>query len=416
MVTAVAVLAALAPRPASAGGASLYEIGSPDTGLAGAGYAARAQDASTLFTNPAGMTRLSRSQSLFGIQPMYGDFDFHADRNNTVAGGGGGNASGFILSGSNFFVHSLSPDFKIGFGALSYFGSGLDYDSGWVGRYYVQDINVMGLTLMPAAAYRICEQFSVGAGLNIMYGTLSQDIAVNNVADSLGDGRITIEDDTWGFGGNFGVLFEASPTTRFGLTYLTQVDLDFDDSPEFRKIGPGLESVIEQRGFRSISLDMTVPQSLMASVYHELDDQIALLGNLGWQDWSRFGMVGVGIQSNDPKSLTWDRDYRDTFHFAVGLQYRPAPEWTLSCGVAYDTSFVKDRDRTVDFPGGATLRIGLGAQYEVNDNLTLGLAYELADSGSLSVEQSRGDLGGRVSGEYDYVLVHVFTISIIWKL
>jgi long-subunit fatty acid transport protein len=59
-------------RPVFAGGFFLYEIGTPDVGLASAGYAARAQDASTVFTNPAGMTMLDNSQLLAGIQPIYG--------------------------------------------------------------------------------------------------------------------------------------------------------------------------------------------------------------------------------------------------------------------------------------------------------------------------------------------------------
>ena len=44
----------------------LYEVGTEDVGLASAGYTARAQDASTVFTNPAGMTRLDGTQSTLG--------------------------------------------------------------------------------------------------------------------------------------------------------------------------------------------------------------------------------------------------------------------------------------------------------------------------------------------------------------
>lgn len=61
---------------ALAGGAGLYEIATPDLGLAAAGYAARAQDASTLLTNPAGMTRLRRSELMAGAQVLYGDVKF----------------------------------------------------------------------------------------------------------------------------------------------------------------------------------------------------------------------------------------------------------------------------------------------------------------------------------------------------
>lgn len=45
-----------------------YEIGTEDTALAGAGQAARAQDASTIVTNPAGMTRLPEHISPVGCR------------------------------------------------------------------------------------------------------------------------------------------------------------------------------------------------------------------------------------------------------------------------------------------------------------------------------------------------------------
>jgi long-chain fatty acid transport protein len=69
---------------AQAGGLYLYEVGSADVGLAAAGYAARAQDAATAFTNQAGMTRLERPSFLAGAQPLYTNIDFSADGNTTV--------------------------------------------------------------------------------------------------------------------------------------------------------------------------------------------------------------------------------------------------------------------------------------------------------------------------------------------
>ena len=69
--SAVACGAALSTT-VHAGGIELYEIATPDVGLASAGYAARAQDASTLFKNPAGMSLLPGSQFEGGAQLTYG--------------------------------------------------------------------------------------------------------------------------------------------------------------------------------------------------------------------------------------------------------------------------------------------------------------------------------------------------------
>lgn len=113
--------------PASAGGLYLYEAGTPDVGLAAAGYAARAQDASTVFTNPAGMTRLDRPEIQFGIQPLYLDLKFSPDSSTSEAGPGG-DPSTWIPAGSLFYVHPVPKDLRLGFGMFGNFGLSLRYE------------------------------------------------------------------------------------------------------------------------------------------------------------------------------------------------------------------------------------------------------------------------------------------------
>jgi len=151
----------------------------------------------------------------------------------------------------------------------------------------------------------------------------------------------------------------------------------------------------------------------MISGYHELSDRFALLANVGWQDWSSFGKVDVGIDSTTPKSLTKTIDYQDTWHAALGLQYRPAGSWCLSTGVAYDSSMVNDANRTPSVAVGEAYRFGLGAQYQWSESLTLGFAYELLWSGDLKMDQSR-PLAGNLSGEYENFNIHFFTVNMTW--
>ena len=50
---------------------------------------------------------------------------------------------------SGFYVHSLSKDFKVGFGMLSNFGRGLQFDQGFLGRCYVKPAIVDGDHVCP---------------------------------------------------------------------------------------------------------------------------------------------------------------------------------------------------------------------------------------------------------------------------
>jgi long-chain fatty acid transport protein len=248
-----------------------------------------------------------------------------------------------------------------------------------------------------------------------LYGVLEEKVAVNNIGPD--DGKLKLEDDDWTYQVNLGVLLEPRKGTRFGLTYLSEGDLKFKDKPDFSNLGPGLETALRAKGLldAKIKIDFTMPQALMLSAYHELTDLWAIMGNLGWQDWSEFGKVGVTVASEDASSLTVDRNYKDTWHVAVGAQYRVADPWLLTAGLAYDSSMVDDDDRTPDLPLGEQWRFGLGARYDWSEKLALGVGYTFLWGGDLDMDVNRGPLAGKVSGTYENVSMNFINFYLNWK-
>ncbi|HKO87639.1 MAG TPA: OmpP1/FadL family transporter [Burkholderiales bacterium] len=408
------------PSAVCAGGFYLYEVSAAEVGLASAGWAARAQDAGTIFTNPAGMTRLSGNQFSASAIAMYADIDFDVDQSVSTIDGNNGDASAWIPLGGTYYSHSISPDLKVGVGVGGYFGSALDFNSDWAGRYYLQEITLQAYTIQPTIAYRTNPEWSVGLGLAIHYGVLKQQSAINNTPILLpgpaqDDGRLEIEDTDIAVQGNLGILWEPSASTRFGLQYLTEAKLDFSDRPELRNVRPALQAVIDLAGLSGAKLDLevTMPQALRASFYHDMNDRLALMGNVGWEDWSRFGRVDVTLSAEDATSLTADANYKDVWHLAFGAQYKYSDTCTLSAGVAYDSEMVDDDDRTFSTPTGNTWRFGFGLEYRYEPKVSLSFAYELAYMGDLSVEANRGPLAGQVEGEFKNAMLHSFALG--WR-
>jgi long-chain fatty acid transport protein len=406
-----AALVALASS-ALAGGIQLYEISTPDIGLASAGYAARAQDASTLFKNPAGMSRLKGSQLQASAGILYGDVHFSKDSNTSplLGADNGGNAVGALPQGSIFFTQELSDRFAIGLGAFSYFGLAEEYNDDWVGRYYIQKGTLIGMTIMPAASFKITDWLSIGAGLNAMYAYMNTDVAIRTGAP--GDGQMSVKDSTWGFGGNAGILVEPKKGTRFGVTYLSPVKLDFKTKPSFSNLGP-LGGLPIFNNPPALNLGITVPQSVMIGVYQELNAKWAIMADAGWQNWNQFGKVDVGVDSSNPSDLTANLDYQDTWHGAIGVQFHATEKWTLMTGFAYDSSCVSEADRTLSLPVGEAYRIGLGADWKMSQSVSLQAAYEFLWAGDMPVVQD-STYRGRVSGSYDNTSFQFVSVGINW--
>ena len=417
LALATGVMIVALANESKAGGLFLSEFGTEDVGLAGAGWAARAQDASTLFKNPAGMSRLEGNQFQGGLQALYNQSGGLDVTTAQYGGNGGGNPIGVMPAASGFYVHSLNKDFKVGLGVLSNFGLGLQNSQGFAGRYYVKQSMLVGITFAPVASYKVNEYISIGGGPNVMLAYLKYTSNVNNLLPpGAGDGGLSLSDTTAGVGGQFGVLVEPKKGTRVGVTYYSPIKLNFSTTPAFSDLGP-IGTALQNRGLLNAALDLgiTVPQRVILSGYHELSDALAVMGNFGWDNWSQFGKVDVDVAGTlASPTLTTAIDYNDTYHVAVGTQYRLNPEWLINSGLAYDSSMVSAANRSVALPVGATYKWGLGANWLKSPNVKLGFSYEVSYMGDMSFDQNRGQLAGQLTGAYKNAMVHFFAFTLNW--
>jgi long-chain fatty acid transport protein len=207
---------------------------------------------------------------------------------------------------------------------------------------------------------------------------------------------------------NLGLLYELSPGTRVGFTWNSEVDLDFSAPAEFSNLG-ALGTTIQNAGLLNASVDMgiKVPQQAMLSLFTQVNDRWAVLGSVGWQQWSRFGQVQLGVDdTSNPTSLTTDLDFDDTWHLALGAQYRLSEPWLLNFGIAYDSGLQDGSNVSPLLPVNSAWRFGVGAEHQASNAFTWGVAAEYLYGGTLDTNlQSTAPvaLGGRgnVVGSYD---------------
>ena len=238
---------------------------------------------------------------------------------------------------------------------------------------------LVGITFAPVASYRVNEQFSIGGGPNIMVGYMKTTTNINNMLPpGIGDGQLEVKDTAVGVGGEFGILYEPKKGTRIGVTYYSPIKLDFSDTPTFSNLGT-IGGNLQANGVLNKQVDMgiTVPQHVMVSGYHELSETWAIMGDFGWENWSKFGQVDVSVVSSTATSLTTTNNFDDTYHVGIGTQYRLNPKWLLNGGFAYDSSMVSDANRSIALPVGATYKFGMGADWLMSPNVKLGFSYEL---------------------------------------
>jgi len=382
-----------------AGAAYIYEMANPgDTGYAGAGLAARAGDAGTVFTNPAGMTRFQKPATMLGATVLYLYVPFDPDQD-TTASGPDGDANGFVPGGSLAYIHPVSESLTLGISAQNYFGLSLDWGGNWVGRYQSSKVTIVAPQLQPTIAYKVNDWLSVGAGAGLTLGYISDEAKIDTPEPDLGNGKFKYDDTDFAVQGNFGVMIEPSERTRIGVRYLTETDLDFDSDIYFSGEGPIIADLT--KNVRGLDLGMHMPQSVMAGIFHQVNDEWAILGSVGWDDWSRFAKIHIRVDGTGIDEGA-DAGFDDTWHYGVGVEHQYTPKLMLTGGFSYDSSMSKGSTRPLTIPLGSMYRYGVGFKYQKRDDLILGGGLSFMWEGDLPVKTA-GSGGNTVSGQYENV-------------
>ena len=186
----------------------------------GTGYAGRsssADDASTVYGNPAGMSRLTREQVTGGVAFLDAKTDISDASSSPNGGSNKGDMVPFTSVPMGFYVKPIDDHWAFGLGVYVPFGLITDYENGFAGRYFGSKSEVQVITFQPTVSYKFNDVVSIGFGptINRIDGSLESNLSITQAAP---DGKVKIKGDDTALGYNIGVLVQATDTTRLGMT------------------------------------------------------------------------------------------------------------------------------------------------------------------------------------------------------
>lgn len=386
----MAVSAALfASGNAYGAGYAVIEQSVQRLGMAYAGGAAAADDASTIRYNPAGLTRLSGAQTVAGAHVVLPSARFE-NRGSShltgqpLTGGNGGNAGNTLVIPNLYLSRQLGDRVHIGLGAFSPFGLSVEYDRAWVGRYHAIKSDLISLDINPALAWAVTDKLSLGAGFDIQYikaelsnaidfGTIFASLGAAGAAPQQNDGYVTFKGDSWSWGYNLGLLYQFNAATWAGVAYRSDIDhtlrgdADFSGVPSGNPTGRFLDTAV-----RSYA---TVPDTVSVSLWHNFTRSVAAAADVTWTNWSKFDELRIKFDNPAETDAVTTQRWHDTLRYSLGGVYLPGP-WVFRAGVAYDESPVPDAaHRTPRIPDNDRTWVTGGVGYRFSDTMAIDLGY-----------------------------------------
>ncbi|MTD28757.1 long-chain fatty acid transporter FadL [Erwinia sorbitola] len=412
--SALAAAVALVSSNALSAGFQLNEFSSIGLGRAYSGEGAMGDTAASASRNPATMALMDRP--MFSIGAVFIDPDVNIQ---------GQSGAGNSLNADNIaptqwvpnihYVQPLNDQWWIGASATSNYGLATEFNDGYAGGPFGGKTDLMTMNLNLSTAYRINQNFSVGVGFDAVYarakierniGELGGFLPAAGLPAAPADTQIAhLKGDEWGYGWNAGVLYEVDENNRFGLSYRSEVKIDFDgdyssDIPvAYNPIG-GQFGLPSGTGGNTVSgaLTLNLPEMWEISGYHKVAPQWAVHYSMAYTSWSQFQELKA-TGSNGQELFYKDESFHDAYRIALGTSYFYDENWTFRTGIAFDDSPVPSDKRSISIPDQDRLWLSAGTSYAFNKDASVDVGISYMHGQKVTVKEGTDPIATAQNGQ-----------------
>lgn len=448
----LAIVLAASSAPASAAFFQIAEQSASGLGNAFAGGAAVAEDASTVWYNPAGMARLAGPQLIVGGSYIRPSFTANVLSASTAAGapfsGGGGDAGVNAFVPNLYATYPISGRVSVGAAVNAPFGLVTSYPDTWAGRYYALRSDIKTVNINLAAAFKLDHTLSIGLGANhqnidaeltqaVDFATLCSLGAFLGIPGAAacgtgggfthpstpndGSAKVTAKGDAWGY--NAGVLAQLG-AARVGIAYRSAVKYKLDGSFDVTAPPNVPNALLTDPRFLLVDstahTDVTLPSTLSLSAVFETQGPWTLMADVTRTNWHVLPELRIKLDSGASDQVV-TLNLKDVYRYSAGVNYRASDKWVLRAGVALDRSPVPSpMDRTPRLPDSDRRWLSVGTGLRASQSVYFDLAYTYVKLADSSVQKTDGGVGsenafrGNLSANYQGS-VQIFSAQIRWS-
>ncbi|UTZ35299.1 outer membrane protein transport protein [Vibrio campbellii] len=375
--TLLAVTVAMASGQAMAAGFQLNAQSATGIGRAFAGDAVIADNASVMARNPAAMALFDKMELSLGFESITSMIEVkdatYRINNNEIPVANTDDVGDTSIAPNIHLIVPVNDKFAWGVNAYSNFGTKTEFSDNYVATEYGGLTDVKSVNFGLAGSYRLNEQWSFGAGLDLIYGQGTMKRTASANLPLVGGAKLLDVDkaDGWAVGFNVGTVYELDENNRFGLSYR--------HSPEF-----------EAKDDKGQKITLPLPDMAEFSGYHKITDtKFAVHYSIQYIGWSDFDKIDFDNLNQGLLGPTYSKDYQwqDGWHYAIGGTYYMNSDWTLRAGYMYDTS-AQDNLTSISVPDSDRQWFSAGFTYHIDtkSNVDFGFTYLMGDDVKVNEE------------------------------
>ncbi len=369
MIKKILLLFVLIPlvKTASSQGFQVNFQGQKQQGMGCAG-SANYTDASSLFYNPGAVAFSIYKQVNVASTPVFANI-LYVD---SASGEGYRTNSpvGTPFSAYGLFQLKKMEALKLGLAVYTPFGSTVQYEDNWIGRFALTRLKLMAIFIQPTISYRFTEKLGMGAGFVLSTGevNLQKDIPVQ---DSLGNfAHAELQGKALGFGYNIGISYRATKALTLGLTYRSQVNMAVDAGQATFTVPTSLSTNFPSGTFSS---SLPLPAVATLGIAYTFNRKWKAVLDVNYVGWKAYDTLAFDYANNtaslvDTKSA---RMYKDIVAFRGGVEHKIMENLDVRLGGGYGFSPVQNGYVTPETPDKNRAYFTAGLSYRLGEHFSI---------------------------------------------
>ncbi len=250
------------------------------------------------------------------------------------------------------------------------YGNSLKWEDGWAGRFLIDEISLMALTIQPTLSYKLTDNLSVGAGFIYTIGNVDMKRALP-VQDHETEGHIAIEGSTANYGFNAGILYASDMGLNIGVSYRSRIDMEVDDGDAVFSVPASLKPNFPDS---KVATMLPLPANLDIGLSYQVTPDLMIGMALNYVFWDAYEELAFAFEQNPTLDDISPRDYSNTLIVRAGGQYRLNDALYLRAGAYYDPSPVNEVYFSPETPSLDNLAFTGGVSFLPVQNLSIDLS------------------------------------------
>lgn len=337
-------------------------------------------DASSLFFNPGAMGFMDHNSVQIGFNPIFASNTYwNSETENSSYTSNSDNPMGTPFHAFAVWGPGESK-FKFGIGAMTPFGSGVNWGNTWAGRDLLNELTLRAIQIQPTVAYKISDKLAIGAGLDVTIGSVNLMRTVlldaRDEGSDYSEGSVTLDGKaTTAFGYNIGIFYTPSDKIDIGISYRSEVEMKLEDGSVDFKVPSSVAAFFPEGNTFDSSLPL--PSVLTAGLTYHLSENLEIGTQFDWVGWGAYESLDFDFENNTPRleDTSSPRNYKDSWVIHLGGEYRLENNLQLRAGFYFDKTPVQDGYMTPETPDNDRIGLTAGLGYSISDKFQIDLSF-----------------------------------------